>query len=502
MKKYVEIEKVLLTISVFAGFLFICSMCFEAFQPVVIGDETFSMKMVENNYFEILHLTAMDVHPPLYYWILKIITSLKNVLPVSVVTLGKLTSVLPFLILFIISLTKVRMRFGIESAAVFILCITGMPKMMHYAVEVRMYSWGILFLVCMCLAFYDWMQAEDWKFQNLRFAIWGLLAAYVHYFAALSAAVIYVMMFVWALLYERKKLKGWLVGSIITVTGYLPWIPVLFRQVKSVNSGYWIEELSFRTLLSFFQFIFNPAVYIYYSGTILGFATFLTVTGIALFALMGSKEKRKGFLAFSGIFTCGGVVVIGILAAWLMSPVLSERYLLFGMGVLWLGTAIGISLQKKKKLKIAIILFFLVITYLNLQQFIRVEEESREGWKKTEKILEEIETEDVILTNFGQVRLTLSYYKPETPVCYYWRQRTEELFKNLYGNLYDTRDEDAILEKLSEKNKIYFFDVENVDEFHFKEDCKDPEILFEDMGRVLIEDIYVHVYKVTRVKEA
>lgn len=184
--------KIVYAVAVILGIVFLSSICWAAFVPIIVGDETFSMKLVQHSYFDIAKLTAMDVHPPLYYWILKTITLLKYLLPIDVLILAKLASVLPYFILTVLSFTKIRRLFGIETAVFFFLCIMGMPKMMHYAVEVRMYSWGMLFLVLLYLAFYEWMQKESldsWKQSSMMFAVWGGVRSIYPLFCSIFSSI-------------------------------------------------------------------------------------------------------------------------------------------------------------------------------------------------------------------------------------------------------------------------------------------------------------------------
>ncbi|MBO5094810.1 MAG: hypothetical protein J6C33_10715, partial [Lachnospiraceae bacterium] len=200
----------------------------------------------------------------------------------------------------------------------------------------------------------------------------------------------------------------------------------------------------------------------------------------------------------TGIGVIFFIMFLGCLISMLVKPVLVQRYLFLGLGVLWLGTALGISQWKNKKVQAGIAIFALIIGILNFQAFIRVENEGRDGCRKLWQTLEEVEEGDVILSNFGQVRLTLAYLMPETKVCYYWRQHTEDLFKNMYGNLVDTRDEDEILSYLTTENKMYYFDVLEMEEFHFQNDCTYENITFKEIGKYLVEDVWVQVYEVTR----
>ena len=146
-------ENILVLILGAVGLVFLVMMTVETVHPTIIGDETFSMKLVENSYRDIVSLTARDVHPPLYYFLLKTVVEAGSVILINPVTAGKFASVLPFLLLGFVLCTKVRKQYGKTAAALSLVCVTGMPQMMKFAVEIRMYSWGMLFLVLMWLAF-------------------------------------------------------------------------------------------------------------------------------------------------------------------------------------------------------------------------------------------------------------------------------------------------------------------------------------------------------------
>ena len=507
-------ENILVLILGAVGLVFLVMMTVETVHPTIIGDETFSMKLVENSYRDIVSLTARDVHPPLYYFLLKTVVEAGSVISINPVTAGKFASVLPFLLLGFVLCTKVRKQYGKTAAALSLVCVTGMPQMMKFAVEIRMYSWGMLFLVLLWLAFCDIVTGQGNRRAYISFTVCGLFAAYTHYFSCLGAGYLYLVLFIYCLTKERGKLKYWLGCSVATVICYLPWLPVLWRQMNGVQEGYWIEEISFRTLVDYLQFLYNPAVYVYYSGTILGIITFLLVAAVTvgipfytkrkgdqktdLMPKGGEKDCNISFCILAGAGQLFFVIGLGVFFSLRFKPSLVQRYLFFCMGVFWMAFAIGISRLKNEKLQIGISVFLLIVTFLNGKAFIRTEEESRTGWLELEHVLEEVGKEDVILGNFGQVRLALSYAMPDTKVCYYWRQKTEDLFLEMYGNLEDTRDEEAIFSHLTDRNRIYYFDSFQIGEFHLQEDCTEKNSVFTDMGTCLIEDIPVRIYRVER----
>ena len=506
-------------ISVLLGIVCIISysvLLWQCFNPAIIGDETFSMSLIKGSYFDIIRNTARDVHPPVYYLILKFVVGLLTPLGVPAVYAGKLASALPLFLLVLVSFTIVRKRFGIQASFLFAVCLTGMSGMQDYGVCIRMYSWGMLFVTMAYLSAYDLFRTSqtdappltEHLWSGIAFVLYSLLAAYTHYFACIAVSGVYLALLVWFLCCDRKRILEWLLYLLASVIGYLPWITIALRQVMTVREGYWIDAITFDTLLSYFQFLFNPSVYRYYSGTILGFILF----GLILFASAAALlRKFRGeqrilpdellFFSLTGIAIPFWEILIGVLVSVLIRPVFSSRYIFVSTGTLWLGFSILMAAyfkNRSQKRTAFFHLFLLLLLCINTIGFMKRETEFREGWNMLQETLNsELESGDVILSNFGQVRLSLSYAYPQHENCYYWRQRTEDLFKELYGNLNDTRDEEAILAFLQDDNAMYFVDAYELPEFHFQKDCTAPDVVFEELTTCLIEDTPVCIYKVS-----
>lgn len=506
-------------ISVLLGIVCVISygvLLWQCFNPAIIGDETFSMSLIKGSYIDIIRNTARDVHPPVYYLILKFVVAFLTPLGVPAVYAGKLASALPVFLLAVISFTTVRRRFGIQASCIFAICLTGMSSMQDYGVCIRMYSWGMLFVTMAYVSAYDLFRTPQTDAPTLMkhlqsgiaFVLYSLLASYTHYFACIAVTGIYLALFIWFLCCDRQRIREWFLYVLASVIGYLPWLTIALRQVMTVREGYWIEDITFDTLLSYFQFLFNPSVYRYYSGTILGFFLFALI----LFAsAAASLRKIRGeqrifpdemlFFSLTGIAIPFWEILIGVVTSVLIRPVFSSRYIFVSAGALWLGFSILMAAyfkNRSQKRTVFFSLFLLLILCINTKGFMKRETEFRDGWNTLQETLNpRLTPGDVLLSNFGQVRLSLSYAYPQYENCYYWRQKTEDLFKELYGNLNDTRDEEAILAFLRDDNAMYFVDAYELPEFHFQKDCTDPNVIFEELAACLIEDTPVRIYKVS-----
>lgn len=505
MKKKQTKEKILFWILIGAGCILYAVMVYEAFYPATVGDETFSLRLAERSYLDVIRLTAIDVHPPLYYMILKFVTDFSGIFPVQAVCLGKLASASAFLLLAVVSLTKIRKLFGNICGALFFLCIAGMPQMLNFGVGIRMYGWGMFFVVMAYLAFYEVLFSERRKRAVFSFCIYSLMGAYTHYFACIAIGALFLCWLIWIITREKTKWKEWVLCLVVIIAGYFPWIPIAIRQVLTVKEGYWIESVTVDTVISYMQFLFNPAVYRFHTGSMLGIFSILLSAGIVIWNLKKDRERVKteedavGFFAASGMSIFFFEILVGVMASFLLRPVLVERYLFFAFGAFWLAFCIGLSRLERSRMQTGVYIFVLAVSAINLVSFWKVEEQRRYEWKRLEEeVLYEVRPEDVFLVNFGQVRLGLAYRMPENTVCYYWRQKTEELFLDLYDNIKDTRDEETILENLTDGNRMYYFDMLGIGEFRFQEDCQDETVSFEELGTYLMENVPVQVYCITR----
>ena len=141
----------------FLGILSFFVCLFQAFGQDIWFDEVFSVNFIQHSYKEIAALTGKDVHPPLYYWYLKLFHDIGKVLvpAASSIVLCKLASMLPFVGIFVYTLTAIRKNFGLHVAVLFWFLIMTMPQISNYTVEIRMYSLALFFITAAFVHSYE-----------------------------------------------------------------------------------------------------------------------------------------------------------------------------------------------------------------------------------------------------------------------------------------------------------------------------------------------------------
>ena len=104
-------------------------------------DDAYTMRLTQHSFSEIFDITSRDVHPPLYYWMLKIYSSIFGYSIFS----QRAFSDLGVLATMLFAAISLRRRFGDRVAIMFIVLLLIFPVTQYLASEIRMYSWAVFF---------------------------------------------------------------------------------------------------------------------------------------------------------------------------------------------------------------------------------------------------------------------------------------------------------------------------------------------------------------------
>lgn len=405
---------------------FVCILIFTAaaytlliFNGAVWYDEAYSMAMIRHSFGEISMITAQDVHPPLYYFMLKIFT-----MPFGYsLAAAKIFSIIPLLLTLIIGYVKLSDIVNKKTGLMFCLMFAMLPIMTTFSVEVRMYGWAALFVTGCGLFAYTAQQkgrARDYIF----FALFGTLAAYTHYFAMVSAGVIYVMLFIRCI--KIKKIKPFLLSAAGTVILYTPWLAAFIGQLADkVENAYWIAPITLSTVLHYFTVWFSCGDF---TAVYLTIIAILTVVSITALILNGDRRLNIAALCASLVFILTNIIGIAVSAA--VRPIFIERYAVPALPLLIAAGAIGLSLITKRVVTIIISLIFIAGFGLNYQNAARTEYDATE--LEIAQYLNEAQYEALICYVDSHLYGVLSYYAGDTPV-YRPKLSKGSPFENIYA---------------------------------------------------------------------
>lgn len=310
-----------------------------AFNQAIWADEVFTLSLIKHSWTEMFSIAATDVHPPLYYIFVKIAIDLFGSI-CNPIYLSKLVSTIPIVILLIIGFTYIRKRYGIFVSFLFNMCMVGMPRMRLYATEIRMYSFGILFVFCTYLFAMKILDREETRQDYIFLSIFSACAAYTHYFACASAIVIYVLILLTTCIRkEYKRMRNIFFSGISVVVLYLPWLFIFLKQLMTVKSDYWIDPIDSNAVFRAIFYLFQ------YNSQMEHFTLMILVLSIFVLGIIGSIRlcKKKNLSAVFGILVWIGTLILGVGLSLAIRPIFVERYLMPSVACLWFGTILGIS---------------------------------------------------------------------------------------------------------------------------------------------------------------
>jgi mannosyltransferase len=207
-------------------------------------DEAFSALYIRYPWGEMMHRIILDVHPPLYYIILRFWSYVFGSSLLSLRGMSILFGVATIWAGYLLVKQGFKNRKWALLSAIF-LAIN--PFQIQYSLEARMYTLGT-FLVL----YSSYILLKALEQEKLKYWIWyGILASaalYTHYYLVFS--VLAQGLFVIYYLFKFKKFSFAFsranqfyksMGSyILAFILYVPWLPSFLEQNKRVSGGYWI----------------------------------------------------------------------------------------------------------------------------------------------------------------------------------------------------------------------------------------------------------------------
>ena len=301
----------------------------DAFHGNVWFDESYSVGIANHSFADIWYYSSGDVHPVLIYWALHVL----NLVFGQNITIYRLFTVAGAIAMAVLGYTHVRRDHGWATGVLFSFFALFTPYISLMAVEIRMYSWAT-FAVMLCFVFAIRIIGTQLATPPARIAeaarglkCWAgtprrwwitcfassLACAYLHYFGAMSAFMINVVLLfaLGARAWRHRKrgpnplpeqavragapLRVLIIGCVAQVALYLPWIvTAVTSQMGVVGGTYWAK-------------IVFPTTYI-------ELATYAFLTSPLSFAARGSYGVVPQVLV-QGI-GYAAAVVLAFLIAW------------------------------------------------------------------------------------------------------------------------------------------------------------------------------------------
>jgi uncharacterized membrane protein len=235
-------------------------------------DEIYSLELIQWPFGDIVHFTALDSHPPLYYFALKCWMEFTKVIGLEqCIFIARLPSIFVWIILITVSWFVGRSFMGKNMGTVFAWTMAFNAQLAFIARDTRNYIFttGLLFLSFILLLIAHQLSRQEKTKWDKLFIIWAgyatfsSLALWMH---MLSSLVMLPMGLLWIYLclYKKPVSKKFVLGGFAAHTfaaiSILPWISNVHHHVENIRATNveWVTPPTLENLASVF-FFWYPA---------------------------------------------------------------------------------------------------------------------------------------------------------------------------------------------------------------------------------------------------
>ncbi|TES96047.1 hypothetical protein E3J85_01430 [Patescibacteria group bacterium] len=331
-------------------------------------DEAFSAVMVRNPLPEIIEKGVHDVHPPFYYFLLKLWTLILGESELALRGFSALFGMLLIIAVYFL----VKNLFNRKVALISSFLITIAPFFIQYSQEVRMYTLGA-FLAVMS-TFYLWKalhnnQARLNLYYWIGYVVFTILAIYTHYFLIFTVIAQIAGVLLGLIVLPKKErtnlLKKWWhfgLSILFTAVFYLPWLPILLKQSNQVREDFWIPVISlFSVLRTFFVITIGS---IETKTFLINTIPLILIVAIVIVLFKKFKQKSTEKSAFILILSYLFVpIIIGILVS-LYHSVFLDRYFIFAGVAVFIILGLFVNQIKNSKMLIGGMIIISIIAIL------------------------------------------------------------------------------------------------------------------------------------------
>ncbi len=428
MKNKTKMENLHIAI-IIIGTIFIA---LSSFHSNIWFDEAYSVGMAERTFTEIWNIGGHDVHPVLYYWMLRIISLVGSAWGITA-TAGKiiiyrLFSTVPITILGILGYTHIKKDFGEKVGMIFSFLVFFLPESTIYANEIRMYSWTLLSVTILAIYAYRLINVQNSNKKNwLIFFSASISSIFLHYYGLMAAGLINITLLIYLIKNKRgKDILAILVFGLIQLISYIPWLMCLVRQLNQVSKGFWIS------------FTFPDSLYEVVAGQFIGVLDYkpqLFIVSVALYIYLGIKLFRQKDRKTPAILSIGIYIAV-IISALIMTNILHTtilyyRYLFVITGLLIFAISYILSKENNKIIWIICAIITVLGTINNIKLI--KESYSDSNFKQYEYLEENIKEGDIIVYKEIGHGSTFTIYFPGNKQYFYnpenWN--VEEAYKAL-----------------------------------------------------------------------
>jgi hypothetical protein len=197
------------------------------------NDEGNTLRMIQRELPELLSAASRDIHPPLYYLLLKAWSGLTGESEFALRAFSALSGVLSVACAY--ALGAALFASGVGMVAAFLTALNTFS--IYYSQEARMYALLALFAALAMLCFVRWLDTRRPSLL-IGMALCNAAGLYTHYAYPLNLAAQGALFALWlAARREHRALSAYLAANALTVALFLPQLPIAMQQLGGWNQA-------------------------------------------------------------------------------------------------------------------------------------------------------------------------------------------------------------------------------------------------------------------------
>lgn len=392
-------------------------------------DEAYSILLAKQSWEQLLYLTSIDTHPPLYYLLLKVWATIFGWGELALRSL----SILAFGGSVFMGGLLVRRLFGIRIALIAVVLMVLSPFMLRYGFEIRMYALGSLIGVAATYVLIVAQQARVTAERIRYYVLYALLVAlgmYTLYYMAL----LWIAHLVWLIWMEWRRSRSvarlarapWLFAYAGAVTLFLPWLPTFLKQFGNGALAPIAEAVTLENMISIVSFltVYEPLERLGPTLSLIVAAAILTIGWLAVRAFRFVTAKERPYLVLLAMYLLVPIAVLAVVG--FVRPMFVERYLSHvAIGAtLFLSVAIGIVWSRAKHLGRWAIgglaaVFLIGVLQLTVLGNYNFQRSNQPAAQQIAALVQDCHDGVTVLAGDPYVAIELLYYLDACPVYFY-----------------------------------------------------------------------------------
>ena len=365
-------------------------------------DEADTVLLARKPIAEIVQITSADVHPPLYFLVVKASMVLgPGEFPIRLPS--ALASSACILFIYLVGRDLFDERTALLAAVVMALS----PLQLFYAQEARMYAQLVLLTLFCSWCLMRALRDQGWVWWGLL-GLGATLASYTSYFAFpfLLAMLVYVL---WTR--DRAYIVRFLLTMGIAALFYAPWIGVLFTQSRAIMASHWMERphvlTLFTTLCAFFVSYSLSPFWVAVSLVAVLFVVFLALNQVR----RAFRRQRPGTRWLVWLLVWAFVPLVGTYAVSLALPIFQIRTVIAAAPAFYLLVAWGLAQIERRAVRWAVFAPTALVMLLSAGNFYFDPAFSKPAWRQAAfYVNERVRPGDIVIhTSTGSYLTFLCY---------------------------------------------------------------------------------------------